>query len=931
MQFKMSLIAKGMIFFLITISSQAKDHWLIYSPQPQEKQVSLAKVETLEGHIQTIQIEVDNKGYEKTLLMTLEGRLIDLELSGVALEEIKDFSHSRPVHISFYKKEKKSIEGGIEVELGTISLIKQKKKDESIKAVQIDNLSADGVRTFRVAFINLSIPGRTGARNLNSTFISKFKRSIEEASFGRIKIVSSGRDIYHHNWEDGNCKQGPSIGMLAAREAIPDVFSRYDRVITHYPMELSSSCRWSGIASVGSVSQRFSANIVSVANKHVQVSIHEFGHSVGLGHSGYGSLQADGSFRHGSEYGDGKCYMGNNNDSNFLNPLHLETIEVLDNNYGLSYGEVGKSYMISELDEDSLANNEKVALRFENYVISFDESPYALSVRRKVSRSAFRVATMQPGRELKLYDSFNRAIGLKYDRLVDGQAQVSVGHLDEFGSTPFPLDETPNSEYRSPADFECVLEVEGKNIINENPVGIKQKYSKMTLKTSIKGNEHCKNDNARLRINSLDNSTYGVKLNKIVDFRNADFTKPYEIELDFPFERKANEEDLFTYILSFEGHSYFTKDFRKGHLFKDLTCKECPQNPCEIAPQVTLRANKNAQMRLVIASNTDQSCSAQDYRVNLDLQENGLTSYPDFLPQVSAEQQLSFDITLKPEESIYVPITAKMIDGVPGINSISVRNLLGTNTNDQEHTNSLSAGLINSSVLFGTVDNADPYRARAVVIEDVVGASGNSEDRLIIKELNQIYQDVLNRLPLEEGLNYWIEQHKNGVSFEKIRELIQNSPEAKLRALYLSHFEREPDTAGLNFWLEQLKKGMKIEEVRKKFRMSEECKKDCLNKPVDIVAELNTLYQRHLNRLPQAEGLRFWSEQYNNGMSLETIEGHIQNSNEAKLRRLYLNHLEREPDPAGLNFWMQQLNNGMSFNTVQSHFRKSDECKIDCL
>ena len=41
--------------------------------------------------------------------------------------------------------------------------------------------------------------------------------------------------------------------------------------------------------------------------------------------------------------------------------------------------------------------------------------------------------------------------------------------------------------------------------------------------------------------------------------------------------------------------------------------------------------------------------------------------------------------------------------------------------------------------------------------------------------------------------------------------------------------------------------------------------------------------------------------------------------------RLYETTLGREPDAAGFNFWIGQMNNGMSLQTVEGHFVASPE------
>lgn len=96
-------------------------------------------------------------------------------------------------------------------------------------------------------------------------------------------------------------------------------------------------------------------------------------------------------------------------------------------------------------------------------------------------------------------------------------------------------------------------------------------------------------------------------------------------------------------------------------------------------------------------------------------------------------------------------------------------------------------------------------------------------------KIRDMYQEILNRQPKEEGLNYWLAQYEKGLSLLEIKNHIQNSAEARIRGLYLYHLEREPKEPGLRYWVGRFQDGMDFESIRKSFQKVSECKVECLN------------------------------------------------------------------------------------------------------
>jgi hypothetical protein len=92
-------------------------------------------------------------------------------------------------------------------------------------------------------------------------------------------------------------------------------------------------------------------------------------------------------------------------------------------------------------------------------------------------------------------------------------------------------------------------------------------------------------------------------------------------------------------------------------------------------------------------------------------------------------------------------------------------------------------------------------------------------------------------------------------------------PKNPIEDLYRSELGRAADPGGLEFWTNAYNNGMSINDIRDQgFRASEEYK----NRPSGLGA-ISELYRTMLDRKPDEEGLQFWTNALNNGMSLNDI------------------------------------------------------------
>lgn len=100
------------------------------------------------------------------------------------------------------------------------------------------------------------------------------------------------------------------------------------------------------------------------------------------------------------------------------------------------------------------------------------------------------------------------------------------------------------------------------------------------------------------------------------------------------------------------------------------------------------------------------------------------------------------------------------------------------------------------------------------------------------------------------------------------------------------------------------------------------------------------LYQAVFGRSPDNEGLKFWINESDNGLSFIEIAKRFCNSQEFKsmygssftnsefITRLYKNILHRDPDPAGYSWWLSQLNSkAVDVFSLLIYFSESDENK----
>jgi len=152
-----------------------------------------------------------------------------------------------------------------------------------------------------------------------------------------------------------------------------------------------------------------------------------------------------------------------------------------------------------------------------------------------------------------------------------------------------------------------------------------------------------------------------------------------------------------------------------------------------------------------------------------------------------------------------------------------------------------------------------------------------------------------------------------------------------IEQLYSNFLGRSSDAAGKAYWTEKLDSGaMNAAQISQSFIESEEFS--------GVVSPVAQLYYATFNRIPDAGGLAYWMEAFQNGSSIEEISNGFVGSQEfqdkygsavdddAFLELLYQNVFNRAPDAEGKANWLNEMNsNGLSRADVLVGFSNSQE------
>ncbi|MGH7138247.1 MAG: DUF4214 domain-containing protein, partial [Pirellulales bacterium] len=201
--------------------------------------------------------------------------------------------------------------------------------------------------------------------------------------------------------------------------------------------------------------------------------------------------------------------------------------------------------------------------------------------------------------------------------------------------------------------------------------------------------------------------------------------------------------------------------------------------------------------------------------------------------------------------------------------------------------------------------------------------------------VDKLYHQVLHRAadatptPTDPspGLEYWTAQIQAGKPYGIIAEGIFLSPEhlAPIIEQYYQQFLGRPaDPGGLQYWIAQWQHdGGPLNVVAYMIGSPEFYAKAQAAHPnlTPTEAWVTSLYERLLNREPDANGLQNWTNQINNGLSLQQVVLDFQESPEAydnDVTVFFYTYLNRAPDTAEQNLYAGEMEQGETQAAVQA-------------
>ena len=150
------------------------------------------------------------------------------------------------------------------------------------------------------------------------------------------------------------------------------------------------------------------------------------------------------------------------------------------------------------------------------------------------------------------------------------------------------------------------------------------------------------------------------------------------------------------------------------------------------------------------------------------------------------------------------------------------------------------------------------------------------------------------------------------------QNITDNNIESQITELYIATFNRAPDADGLNYWVEQYKNGMSLEDIAKSFFEQKETQNMYGDNDLDSFIE--SVYENVLDRKADSAGLEYWRGELEKGhiskdkFILAIINGAKEHENDHR-------HLLDKVD-IGLTFVKEDLNDYEMSKTVISKFKE---------
>jgi SpoIID/LytB domain protein len=178
------------------------------------------------------------------------------------------------------------------------------------------------------------------------------------------------------------------------------------------------------------------------------------------------------------------------------------------------------------------------------------------------------------------------------------------------------------------------------------------------------------------------------------------------------------------------------------------------------------------------------------------------------------------------------------------------------------------------------------------------------------KYLDAVFQLFVKRDPGTNEIRDWCPLVRNGSERQRLTNALAVSDEwagTQIRALYDKILDRQPDADGYAYWMERVRNGYRIEDIAAYFYGGSEYYASSGGTNRGFV---KNLYQDLLGRPADEPGVQYWLDRMAAGMSRSDVAASFYasiESRESRVKDLYQTILGRNPDAAGLDYWSKQL------------------------
>ena len=192
--------------------------------------------------------------------------------------------------------------------------------------------------------------------------------------------------------------------------------------------------------------------------------------------------------------------------------------------------------------------------------------------------------------------------------------------------------------------------------------------------------------------------------------------------------------------------------------------------------------------------------------------------------------------------------------------------------------------------------------------------------------VGSLYNNILGRKADPSGQQYWENQLNTGATTtqdmlnnfagsQEYQNLYKADPTKAVSGLYQAALDRTPEAEGLKYWTGQAQQGMNPNQIASQFASSPEFQ------------NRDAIFNSYLNYTGEAPNPEQYASALNaikGGKTLTDVASDIVSSPAATtnfIKNAYTGLLGRPADKEGLKFWQDQLNSGaVSFDTIKFHW-----------